>query len=517
MSEVPANTWIPHVAPSSFDAATAFVVFDNHRRSDWTPYVYRTSDFGQSWMRLAAEDDVWGYALSIAQDPVDPSLLFLGTEFGLYVSTDGGGDWFKWTHGVPTVGVRDLVVQPREHDLVLGTHGRAAYILDDISALRGLTAEVLSRPLHLFQIPEAIQHRVKQTGASRFPGDGEFRGENESYGAMITFSANQPDLPHPDEKRARAEGQVEQSGEAETAEAEPGDRPHMAEPGGGPGRGPGGREKGPQVKIEVLDDSGELVRTFEQPVKLGVNRVTWNLRGDAFKRPETGEPQEVSPFQRSGRPVLPGTYAVRLSLNDHEAEGTVRILADPRENISGAERVAKHEAMTRAGEVRDVLAEAITRIYRTRKDVDVLLGKVRLALKEADQTDPGDGGEGAADEEDGEDSPLEALQKSGQKLKKTLTELEKKLWIPPDTKGIPYDDDRPWSKSGQALFALGSSSDAPTPAQLAFLRSAEEAVGDALTEVNRVFAEDVSAFRELVADSELELLPRLEPLELPDD
>jgi photosystem II stability/assembly factor-like uncharacterized protein len=530
VSEVPANTWIPHVAPSSFDAATAFVVFDNHRRSDWTPYVYRTSDFGQSWMRLAAEDDVWGYALSIAQDPVDPSLLFLGTEFGLYVSTDGGGDWFKWTHGVPTVGVRDLVVQPREHDLVLGTHGRAAYILDDISALRGLTAEVLSRPLHLFQIPEAIQHRVKQTGASRFPGDGEFRGENESYGAMITFSANQPDLPHPDkdaerarkeeeraEKRARAEGQVEQSGEAETAEAEPGDRPHMAEPGGGPGRGPGGREKGPQVKIEVLDDSGELVRTFEQPVKLGVNRVTWNLRGDAFKRPETGEPQEVSPFQRSGRPVLPGTYAVRLSLNDHEAEGTVRILADPRENISGAERVAKHEAMTRAGEVRDVLAEAITRIYRTRKDVDVLLGKVRLALKEADQTDPGDGGEGAADEEDGEDSPLEALQKSGQKLKKTLTELEKKLWIPPDTKGIPYDDDRPWSKSGQALFALGSSSDAPTPAQLAFLRSAEEAVGDALTEVNRVFAEDVSAFRELVADSELELLPRLEPLELPDD
>ncbi len=528
--DVPANTWIPHIEPSSFDAATAFVVFDNHRRSDWTPYVYRTSDIGQSWTRLAREDDVWGYALSIAQDPVDPSLLFLGTEFGLYVSTDGGGDWFAWTHGVPTVGVRDLVVQPREHDLVVGTHGRAAYILDDISALRGLTAEVLSRPLHLFPIPDAIQHRVKQTGASRFPGDGEFRGENRPYGAMITFSANQPDLPHPDEEEERARKEEERaekragtepagpSREAEGSEADPGDRPEMGVEGRGPGDGPGGREKGPQIKIEVLDDAGELIRTFERPVKLGVNRLTWDLLGDPFKRPETGEPQEVSPFRPSGIAVLPGTYTVRLSLSDHETEGTVRIPPDPRENISKAERVAKHEAVTRAGEVRDVLADAITRIYRTRKDVDVLLGKVRQALKEADEADSGDAhGAAGGEHADGADGPLEALQESGQKLKKTLTELEKTLWVPPDTKGIPYSADKPWSIAGRALFALGSSSDAPTPAQLTFLRLAEEAVAEALTEINRVFREDVTAFRGLVVDSGLELLPRFEPLELPGD
>jgi hypothetical protein len=129
---------------------------------------------------------------------------------------------------------------------------------------------------------------------------------------------------------------------------------------------------------------------------------------------------------------------------------------------------------------------------------------------------PGDGG-GAVEGEDAEESPLETLQESGQKLKKTLAELEKKLWVPPDTKGIPYSADKPWSKAGRALFALGSSSDAPTPAQLTFLRLAEEAVADALAEINRVFGEDVSAFRELVADSGLELLPRLEPLELPGD
>jgi hypothetical protein len=362
--------------------------------------------------------------------------------------------------------------------------------------------------LHLFPIPDAIQHRVKQTGASRFPGDGEFRGENRSYGAMITFSANQPDLPHPDEDAERARKEEERA-EKREGSAEAAGR--AGQTGSGPGRGPGSGEKGPQVEVTILDATGEIVRTFERPVKLGVNRITWNLRGDPFKRPETGEPQEVSPFQRSGRPVRPGTYIVRLSLNDHEAEETVRVVPDPRENISEADRIAKHEAMTRAGEVRDALAEGITRIYRTRRDVDVLLGKARQALREVEEASDSEAGVG------GEDRPLETLQEAGQKLKKTLVELEEGLWVPPDAKGIPYSDDKPWSMAGRALFALGSSNDAPTPAQLTFLRLAEEAVDGALAEINRVFADDVAAFRELVADSELELLPRLEPLELPED
>ena len=145
-----------------------------------------------------------GYALSIAQDPVDPDLLFLGTEFGLWVSVDGGENWFKWTHGVPTVGIRDLVVHPRDHDLVIGTHGRAAYILDNVSPLRGLDATTLQQTLHLFSIPDAVQYRSRQTGASRFPGHGEFRGETRPRGAIISVVVNGDDLPHPDESAERA-------------------------------------------------------------------------------------------------------------------------------------------------------------------------------------------------------------------------------------------------------------------------------------------------------------------------
>ena len=512
---VPANTWIPHIEPSTYATGSAFVVFDNHRRSDWTPYAYRTDDFGASWTRLAGPDDVSGYALSITQDPVDPELLFLGTEFGLFVSLNGGGDWFKWTHGVPTVGVRDLVVQRREEDLVIGTHGRAAYVLDDIAPLRGLTSSTLAAPLHLFAIPDAIQYRVSQTGASRFPGDGEFRGVNREYGAAITFAANQSDLPHPDEEEERARKESERAGkraaEAATGEEEPEQARPEEDPEGEAGtRGGGGGKKGAQAKVEVMDESGDVVRMFEQPAQLGLNRIYWDLRRDSFDRPDTGEPEEESPFQQGGIRVLPGSYTVRLSLGEHDATGSVQVLPDPREEIPQADRIAKYEAVVRAGELRDGLAEGITRIYRTRKDVDAVLAKVRQALKDADEEAE------AGREAEGEPSdPNKELQRAGQRLKKALTELEETLWVPPETKGIPFDDDKPWNIAGRAVFSLASSNDAPTAAQLGFLERSESAVAEALREINRVFEEDVAEFRRMVADSEIELLPEAEPLEIP--
>ncbi len=530
---VPSHTWIPHIEPSSHDGATAFVVLDNHRRSDWTPYVYRTDDHGASWTRIAGEGDVRGYALSIAQDPVDPSLLFLGTEFGLYVSLDGGGEWLAWTHGVPTVGVRDLAIQSREGDLVLGTHGRAAFVLDDIRPLRGLTADVLSEPLHLFPIPDAIQHRVKQSGASRFPGDGEFRGENREYGALITFSANQADLPHPDEDAERARKEAERAAQrggpttgGETGR-EAGEAEQAEEEGGGEAADQdesrrGGREKGPQVKVRIRDEGGEVIRTFERPANLGVNRIAWDLSRDPFERPETGEPEEESPFQPSGVRALPGTYTVEVSLGEHEVESTVRVLADPREEIPPADRLAKYRALLEAGEVRDLLAEGITRIYRARADIDVVLEKVGQALAELEESEgvKADDAAGAGNPEattaGNEREEWEELRKAGRELRKTLTDLEKRLWVPPDAKGIPYDEDKPWSRAGRALFALASSDDAPTSAQLVFLAQAESAVADAIVDLNEVFEADVGAFRAQVRTSGVDLLPDLEPLVLPD-
>jgi photosystem II stability/assembly factor-like uncharacterized protein len=482
---VPAHTWIPHVAPSPHDAATAFVVFDDHRRSNWTPYVYKTTDYGKTWKSLVTQD-LSGYALVIAQDPVDPELLFLGTEFGLWVSFDGGGKWIKWTHGVPTVSVMDLVIHPRDHDLVLGTHGRAAFVLDDLAPLRELSAQVQAEPLHLFPIAPAQQYRVAQTGSSRFPGQGEFRGENRPYGALLTVSLADPELPHPDEDRRRAEKEEKAK---KTATKKPGKTAEKEGEGEPADEAAGDRERKPKVKVEVKDSSGAVLRRFEREVKRGVNRIAWDLRRDAFKEPPRPDRQPRF-FEPAGPEVLPGTYTVTVRYKDHEATGQVQVLADPRFDLSPADRAAGEAALLEAGALQEVLATGIIRIVETRQDVDTILAKAKRGNDEA--------------EKEGRDKPHEELVKAAGKLKKGLDEVERRLWNPPGTKGIPPDD-HAWSKVSYAQRSLGSSWDPPTAAQKAALAIARATTREALAELDRFFTEEVVPFRQQVAESGLGL------------
>ncbi|MEE8583964.1 MAG: hypothetical protein V3T83_03845, partial [Acidobacteriota bacterium] len=186
---LPEGIWVAGIEPSPHDPAAALAVFEDHRRGDWTTYAYKTENFGRSWTRLNTES-VRGYALVIRQDPVQPRLLFLGTEFGLYLSLDGGGSWSKWTHGVPTTSVIDLVIHPRDHDLVIGTHGRAIFVLDDIRPLRRLAEqgpELLESPLQVLAAADAVQARRREPDGIRGPGHAIFQGENRPYGAMLTY------------------------------------------------------------------------------------------------------------------------------------------------------------------------------------------------------------------------------------------------------------------------------------------------------------------------------------------
>ena len=190
---IPDSTWVPQIHASSYNAGEAFVVFDNHRRNDWTPYLVHTTDFGESWSRMIDGDDVWGYVLSFVQDPVEERLMFAGTEFGLYVSIDRGKTWAKWTHGYPTVSTMDMVIHPREGDLVIGTFGRAAYILDDLTPLRVIARKgvaTLKQPLRVFDVPDAYLSFLGRSPGVVSPGNAAFFGENRPFGARISFVAN---------------------------------------------------------------------------------------------------------------------------------------------------------------------------------------------------------------------------------------------------------------------------------------------------------------------------------------
>jgi len=459
---VPPNTWIPHITPSPHDAGTAFVVFDNHRRADLTPYLFKTTDYGRSWTRLA-QDGVRGYALSILQDSEDADLLFLGTEFGLWVSLDGGRAWFRWKHGLPTASVMDLAMPPGHRDLVIGTHGRSIFILDDVAPLRTLSAEVLTEPLHLFAAAPAVQHWVAQPASSRFPGQGEFRGANRPYGALLTYSLNGKDLAHP--------GKKDEGGE-EKKEA-----------------------KKPEVKIEITDPEGKVIRTLKGPAKLGLNRIAWDLRRKGFRRPGAEKPP--SPFERGGPEVLPGTYGVTVTFGDQSAKGEVKVLADPRFHIPNEDRSAKFQAILEAGKLQETLAKAVERIQSARADVDAILKRVEAKK--------------GPDEAGKKDEAHEAFKKKASELKKGLKELEKEFWTPPGTKGIPAEKNA-FAKIGEARGALSSSWQRPTPAQKEYLAQARGRLEKALADLNRFFEEKIPPFRTEVRKRKIEFLPARDPL-----
>lgn len=480
---VPKNTWIPHIEPSRFDPASAFVVFDDHRRSNWTPYLYRTDDYGSTWTSLSA-DNLSGYALVIVQDPVDANLLFLGTEFGLWLSVDGGAHWSKWTHGVPTVSVMDLVIHPRDHDLVIGTHGRAIYVIDDIRPLREIGGGALEEEMHLFEIPDAQQFGSFTVRGELVAGAAEFVGQNRPYGALITFSVSDDEL-------------------------EPATGPPVASAPVSPFGPPGGpAPSGPQAEVEILDEAGEPVRTFKAPVHAGLNRAVWNLRRDPFRNP----PGARGGFfgSRGGPEVLPGTYSVKVSYRDHSAEGTVTVLADPRTQIADAERQAKWDAILEIGALRELGADAVTRIVELRDDVQAVLKRARVAQKREKE----DAGAVRQEEaETPEPSPLEALIEAGGKLEKTLDEAEERFRVRPGAKGIVANEGA-LTKVGQALGRLQSSKGAPTRSDEVYMRQGRAAIEVAVGALNELLALEVAEFRGLTRAAGIELLPETEPLRI---
>jgi photosystem II stability/assembly factor-like uncharacterized protein len=487
---VPANTWIPHVLPSHYDAASAFVVFDNHRRSDWATYVYRTDDWGKTWKSLASKD-LWGWALSIEQDPVDRDLLFLGTSFGLYVSNDAGKSWMRWTHGLPTTEVADLVVHPRDHDLVIATHGRALYVVDDITPLRGLTSAALQEPLHLFPAGAGHLYQGLVPGGASRAGSGDFRGENRPYGILLTYSLNAHGLPLPDDEAERERKEKER---AEERAKPPGGTEELLKEDPARPAASGDADKGPKVEIRITDAAGKLVRKMDGPAKLGVNRAVWDLGRDAYKTPPTdsrGRPRDDD----SGPKVAPGTYNVTVKYKDKEAKGTVQVVPDPYTKNTTADWQAREAAIDRVGALQEATVAAIERIRATRGDIDLVLKK----LEPADKSKKPD------------DDANKPLKQAARDLQKKLTDLEKRLYVASTTKGI-VDDQTLFTHTEYARQALESSWDRPNANQIASLDAAEAQAKTLFADFNKVFTEDVAAFRKQVADAKIDLLAPQEPI-----
>ena len=499
---VPANTWIPHLEPSRFDAAEAFVVLEDHRRSNWAPYVYRTRDFGATWTSLVTPA-LRGWALVIVQDPVDRDLLFLGTEFGLNVTLDGGRSWLPLTKAVPTVSVMDMAIQARDADLVIGTHGRAAWVLDDLRPLRELSAATLAEPLHLYPGAPALQHtRAAEAGGFGF-GATEFRGANRPYGAILTYSLNLPDLPLQDAEKERARRAEEHAKRLAGATWGPEPTPKAAteaEPGPED-------EKEPKVEILVADASGKVVRTLKGPARLGVNQAVWDLRRDAFRqfpRLETSRPDE----EPRGPEVPPATYTVTVRFRDREARGTVEVRQDPRAGTTPADWQRRTDAILAVGRLRDAAVEAVERVRAARADVDAVIALAKADAARAERARREAGGAPPARPEE------PALAKAGAALKEKLTTVERLVWSPREMVGIVAEND-PVSKLFMLEEYLTSTWAPPSESHLAHLRTAESLLAKVLAEVDALLAGEVGAFRARADAAGIRLLAPAPPVAPP--
>jgi len=312
VSGLPANSPVSAIEPSRTNAQTAYVGFDRHMFDDFRPYVFKTTDGGKSWENVTGNLPAKAYVQVIREDPRNSNLLYAGTELGLFASYTAGREWIPLNlKNLPNVSVHDIIVHPRENDLILATHGRSIFIFDDASPIQQMTADILKKDAQLFPIRPGLRFTTRFTRYG--VGDKAFFGPNPPYGALITYYLK----AKPDDKAT--------------------------------------------FKVQILDGAGKLVQELDKPAKeKGLNRVTWNLRygGAEVRRPPSDEESAFGGPPR-GPQVLPGNYTVKLIVGDKTFEQPVEVRLDPTLNVSTADLQAQLDLQMKLQEMQSAANTAL--------------------------------------------------------------------------------------------------------------------------------------------------------------
>ncbi|MEQ5791924.1 hypothetical protein J4E06_12720 [Muricauda sp. NFXS6] len=355
---LPTGSWIPQIKASNRNKGEALLVANDYRRFNYTPYAYRTKDYGKTWTRIVDENDVESYTLSIIEDPENPNLMFLGTDDGLYVSLDAGSNWKKWNKGFPTVSTKDLAIHPREHDLVIGTFGRAAWVLDDIRPLRKLAGNtsILQKEISLFNSPNAYLAAYQQPSGGRFGGDAVYNGDNRESGAMITYYLKEGNKMPKEEKK-------DENNEEKEADEEK------------------SVEKTKDSIFFEFYDGDRLIRTlkYKTPEKAGFHRIYWNLDEKGPDRPSRNISKRTR--ERGGVDVKPGTYKVKIVYGEATDSTSITVKTDPRLDVNLASINEVYETSKKLEGYTQTAADAVKQLVES-KD---LANKFKKELKELDK------------------------------------------------------------------------------------------------------------------------------------
>ena len=374
---IPENSYVQRIVASQNDVGTAYVVFENHQNGDFKPYILRTTDRGKGWTSISGNLPENGAVYALAEDHVNPKLLFAGTEFGLYFTTIGGEKWTKLTGGMPTIQVRDLAIQKRENDLVVATFGRGFYVLDDYTPLRSASPDTLKQESALFPVRNALSYLPAQPlgqNGKGFQGEAFFAAPNPPFGAEITYFLK-------DGLRSKRQERQQREREAARKNETP-PYPNADE------LRAEAAEEAPAIVLIVADATGKVVRRIDGPATRGMHRVAWDLRtpapvlANAPPGRGSGSDEEEGGFFRgpTGALLVPGKYTVTLA---KRVDGVVTPLPGSQSFEVAAEGVSTREDRLAKADFEEKLArlqKAVAAAQQSSTEARARLTAMRRAI-----------------------------------------------------------------------------------------------------------------------------------------
>ncbi len=372
---VPEMTYVSRLAASNFDANTVYASFENHKNEDFKPYLLKSADAGKTWASIAGDLPENGPVLAFAEDTVNPNLLFVGTELGAFFTVDGQ-HWVQFKGGLPTIAVRDMVIQARESDLVIATFGRGFYVLDDITPLRQMKAGSTEQAAALYPVKDALLYveRHPLGGPKKgFQGEAFYSAENPPYGAVFTTYLKDK-IKTRKEKRQDAEKDAAKKNQTLPYPTRDDLRAEA-------------QEGAPELYFLVYDESGAPIRRVEGGVDSGFQRAAWDLRYPASRVRERGGDEADDDFPDSadlGPLVLSGTYSVKMfervgGLETEVGGGqTFKVVTEGMSSMNAADRAAQEEFLRKVAR----LYRAVYGSQQTAENVESRLKDIRGALRE---------------------------------------------------------------------------------------------------------------------------------------
>jgi photosystem II stability/assembly factor-like uncharacterized protein len=462
----PKAAWVPQITLGAAPGE-AWVVVNNYRQGDTKPYLFYTADYGKTWLNKVNSTQVNGHCLSVVQDMQEPKLVFLGTEHGLFVSFDKGSNWMHWTYDYPNVATQDLKIHPRESDLIIGTFGRAIYVLDNIEPLRAYAREgaaSFEKTMFAFSSPVARISAWKQPAGERFPADFYFAGENKSTRAALSFwhtPKKNNDKESEKKEDKKKSGQKKDSKKQDTSEDTDSTKKEK-------------KGKEDKVTIHILSEVGDTIRTLKHEPDTGLNVVYWNFETKGIRFPSKEEPKKDAEQEGNGPMAKPGNYKVIYTWNAIKDSSTVSIGVQPGLTWNDSNHA---DFMIRWKEAA-ALAEKAEKEYTRVRAAEKSIGLIKDALTYAD------------------DSTKKTINGAIDSLQKKIDAIKEFYFGKEDLKGIQDDSYTLINQLYTTLYSIGEFENGTNSSNA--IRNCEKQVAIGVEKIEACMKNEYAQFKKLV-------------------